>query len=217
MTQEREVLRMALEALRKARRKVLTTEECHAVIMSIKEALAQPDQYAKGNWINAEDVSRNVKALDIALNGEGAASSPLLIDVLGQVQAEARRIGKPVLKALAQPEQIPPSAYSNTHQPEQEPVAWLHVMDNTEGLKANGTGIVLITQKRKHPFGKPGIDFSKSYPVTSTPLYTTPPQRKPLTDEHIGVIAIKSQDGISPHDDTLRFARAIEAAHGIKE
>ena len=102
MTQEK-ALRMALEALRKARRKVLTTEECHAVIMSIKQVLAQPKP-TKGNWINAEDVSRNVKALDIALNGEGAASSPLLIDVLGQVQAEARRIGKPVLKALAQPE-----------------------------------------------------------------------------------------------------------------
>jgi len=42
------------------------------------------------------------------------------------------------------------------------------------------------------------------------------PQRKPLTDEKIGEVAIKSQDGISPHNDTLRFARAIEAAHGIK-
>jgi hypothetical protein len=60
-------------------------------------------------------------------------------------------------------------------QPEQEPVAWLHKMDNTEGLKANGKGIISITQKRKHPFGKPGVDFSKSYPVTSTPLYITPP------------------------------------------
>jgi hypothetical protein len=59
--------------------------------------------------------------------------------------------------------------------PVQEPVAWIHVMDNTEGIKANGKGIVSITQKRKHPFGKPGVDFSKSYPVTSTPLYTTPP------------------------------------------
>lgn len=59
--------------------------------------------------------------------------------------------------------------------PVQEPVAWMHVMDNTEGLKANGKGIVSITQKRKHPFGKPGVDFSKSYPVTSTPLYATPP------------------------------------------
>lgn len=36
-----------------------------------------------------------------------------------------------------------------------------------------------------------------------------------LTDEEIVEISIKSQEGISPHDDTLRFARAIEAAHGI--
>jgi hypothetical protein len=70
-------------------------------------------------------------------------------------------------------------------QQEQEPVAWMHRMDNTEGLKANGTGVVSITQKRKHPFGKAGVDFSKSYPVTSTPLYTTPQQRTwvGLTDE----------------------------------
>jgi hypothetical protein len=71
--------------------------------------------------------------------------------------------------------------------PVQEPVAWMHVMDNTEGIKANGKGIVSITQKQKHPFGKPGVDFSKSFPVTSTPLYTTPPaaQRQwvGLTDE----------------------------------
>ena len=32
-----------------------------------------------------------------------------------------------------------------------------------------------------------------------------------LTDEEIGEIAIKSQDRISPHDDALRFARAIES------
>jgi hypothetical protein len=38
----------------------------------------------------------------------------------------------------------------------------------------------------------------------------------PLTDEEIGKIAIKSQDGISPHDDTLRFAREIERAHSIR-
>lgn len=33
-----------------------------------------------------------------------------------------------------------------------------------------------------------------------------------LTDEELVEVAVKSQDGISPHDDTLRFARAIEQA-----
>jgi len=32
-----------------------------------------------------------------------------------------------------------------------------------------------------------------------------------LTDKEIKEVATKSQDGISPHDDTLRFANAIEA------
>jgi len=96
-----------------------------------------------------------------------------------------------------------------------EPVAWMHVMDNTEGLKANGTGIVSITQKRKHPFGKAGVDFSKSYPVTSKPLYTTPQQRKPLTDGQIN--AIWDSLIASPDYSREMIVRAIEAAHGIKE
>ena len=117
----------------------------------------------------------------------------------------------------------------------QEPVAWMHIMDNTEGIKANGAGIVSITQKRKHPFGKVGIDFSKSYLVTSTPLYTHPPQRKPLTDEEIqdvmtkavqakevSWLGYKEDEGrrytipvLSPYH--FQIVRAIEAVHGIKE
>ncbi len=61
----------------------------------------------------------------------------------------------------------------------QKPVAWLHRMDNTEGIKSNGKGIVLIDQYRRHPFGLVGVDFDESYPITSTPLYTSPPQQKP--------------------------------------
>ena len=46
------------------------------------------------------------------------------------------------------------------------------------------------------------------------PLYTTPPQRKPLTDEEIGAIL----EGVNAYGTRLyTFARAIEAAHGIKE
>lgn len=48
----------------------------------------------------------------------------------------------------------------------------------------------------------------------TTPLYTTPPQRKPLTDEEIGAIL----EGVNAYGTRLyTFARAIEAAHGIKE
>jgi hypothetical protein len=46
-----------------------------------------------------------------------------------------------------------------------------------------------------------GVDFD---------IKTTPPQRKPLTDEQIEDIAAQTMFPIN-------FARAIEAAHGIKE
>jgi hypothetical protein len=98
----------------------------------------------------------------------------------------------------------------------QEPVAWMHIMDNTEGIKANGAGIVSITQKRKHPFGKAGIDFSKSYLVTSTPLYTHPPQRTwvGLTDEEIYTESRSHEKWAKDGSEWFSrgsFARAIEA------
>jgi len=94
-----------------------------------------------------------------------------------------------------------------------EPVAWMHIMDNTEGIKANGAGIVSITQKRKHPFGKAGIDFSKSYPVTSTPLYTHPPQRTwmGLTDEEIRERWFAAEPTPDGRSASYNYARAIEA------
>ena len=120
---------------------------------------------------------------------------------------------------------------------QQEPVAWMHVMDNTEGLKANGTGIVSITQKRKQPFGKPGVDFSKSYPVTSTPLYTEDQlreyvkkaveaeraKRKPLTlwTEAQHERAYRNSPELHKDVKSLaafkRVAKEIAAMYGIKE
>jgi hypothetical protein len=46
--------------------------------------------------------------------------------------------------------------------------------------------------------------------------YTTPPQRKPLTDEQVISKALHLS-GLGTSPDVLQFARAIEAAHGIKE
>ena len=46
-------------------------------------------------------------------------------------------------------------------------------------------------------------------------LYTAPPQRKPLTDEEI---LSASRGHYNPYQrPEISFARAIEAAHGIKE
>ena len=76
-------------------------------------------------------------------------------------------------------------------QPEQEPVA--HTLNCVCGavwdIKADG-----------------------SEEMAHTPD-TTPPQRKPLTDEEIDVLAI-DKDGLP--NSHLEFARAIEQAHGIK-
>ena len=44
----------------------------------------------------------------------------------------------------------------------------------------------------------------------------TPPHRKPLTDEEIVAKALHLS-GLGTSPDVLQFARAIEAAHGIKE
>jgi hypothetical protein len=88
-----------------------------------------------------------------------------------------------IKEALAQPEQ------------EQEPVAWLN-----EEKK-------IIYWHNTHE-----TDDYHGFKRT-TPLYTSPPQRKPLSEEEIGAIL----EGVNAYGTRLyTFARAIEAAHGIK-
>ena len=75
-------------------------------------------------------------------------------------------------------------------QPEQEPVAC--VGTNGELMWLN----------------KPKVIYSK--PI---PLYTTPPHRKPLSNQKI----IEMYNEPRSDAEMIEFARAIEAAHGIKE
>jgi len=77
-------------------------------------------------------------------------------------------------------------------QPEQEPHGWY----------IDGYGAVIGTAE------------PKSVRVGEwLPWYTAPPQRKPLTDEQIESLLMNwPKDGIA----FFEFARAIEAAHGIK-
>jgi len=64
------------------------------------------------------------------------------------------------------------------------------------------------------------LDDEKARGWTEEPLYTTPPQRKPLTDEDITKVIDSMPRGINgwmSDWDLYEFTRAVEAAHGIKE
>ena len=57
-------------------------------------------------------------------------------------------------------------------------------------------------------------DPKEPHPVNAKPLYTAPPQRKPLTDEQIDDL---SRTMVKGSKSANWICRAIEAAHGIKE
>jgi hypothetical protein len=106
---------------------------------------------------------------------------------------------KDAIKAL---EEALVADLSAPKQEQGEPVAWMD-KEKFEQLKKNNAVLTTVTS-----WGAFDDDV---------PLYTTPQQRKPLTDEQIMGIARITCIGISPHEDTLNFVKAIEAAHGIKE
>jgi hypothetical protein len=105
---------------------------------------------------------------------------------------------------------------ANTKQEQGEPVAWLWKHINRKGEELNA-----------------GLSFEKVEPTNNTfwmnpndprltatevqPLYTTPQQRKPLTFERVYKLWLARFDTNEYDDVFMNFARAIEAAHGIKE
>ena len=76
-------------------------------------------------------------------------------------------------------------------QPEQEPVAW---------ITKNGKGWLRWHRPEDNEKNKDSI-----------PVYTTPPQRKPLSNQKI----IEMYNEPRSDAEMIEFARAIEAAHGI--
>ena len=83
-------------------------------------------------------------------------------------------------------------------QPEQEPVAWSFEARHID--TAWGLAVSL-----KHP------GQEHKYLRNVKPLYTAPPQRRPLTEEEIGRFC--DEVYWSPR----QLVRAVERAHGIKE
>ena len=112
-----------------------------------------------------------------------------------------------------------------------EPVAWKYdVTYNQDGTVSvalpDGDELRIVLPNQQEPYcwtwdvwvsgGKWRAEYGWEKPtekvVNLQPLYTSPPQRKPLTDEEITEI-FSTTKGL---DFYLNFARAIEAAHGIK-
>ena len=94
-------------------------------------------------------------------------------------------------------------------QPAQEPIGKLNLggmINTSEGLEYDDWDVELSRKT---------IEALQERLVTCDPvtldIYTTPQQRKPLTDEQINEIAAQG------HQRWIEFAQAIEAAHGIKE
>ena len=105
-------------------------------------------------------------------------------------------------------------------QPEQEPVAWLHT--KIEGVAVPHRPADLDKHPDrwealyKTPSPCPTCEaLARTVMLDQTSYDTTPPQRKPLTDEEI--ILIVAECAASHQHTDIHFARAIEAAHGIKE
>ena len=86
-----------------------------------------------------------------------------------------------------------------------------------EQLEAKDEPVALVAEVH---ISRYTIEWTNGPLPEGTKLYTTP-QRKPLTDEHIDEIPFalfeQDQNGISATEALREFARAIEAAHGIKE
>ena len=85
-------------------------------------------------------------------------------------------------------------------EPEPEPVAWRYLEDPF------GANEYLITDDPDTAKG-PGW----------TPLYTHPPQRKPLTEGFIKIIIAAEMCGSGNVASFVDIGRAIERAHGIGE
>ena len=92
-----------------------------------------------------------------------------------------------------------------TAQPEQEPVATVESVATVVSESGNQE----VTMSWWH---EPAL------PV-GTKLYTTPPQRKPLTSMEIRAIEVEvaMSNSFAHPTKAEEFARAIEAAHGIRD
>ena len=133
----------------------------------------------------------NIEALkeahDLSLDGRDFAARQIILDVIANLEKEA---------LMSVPDGAQPSVIV-----EQEPVA------------TDWERIARVQDAKLRAMCNEAGGFEKLCEVMDKYEQTTPPQRKPLTEQEIGAI-LEDTNAFGPRLYT--FARAIEAAHGIK-
>ena len=159
------------------------------------------------------------EALKLALKALEADELDMVDDGSGNMVFRKEQAIAAIKKALAQEQE--PVAWEQFHehmagpfykappQPEQEPVAWGVFDDNLHDM--------FFAKEEAQEMVRLKGDGS-----TVKPLYTTPPQRKSLTDEEIWKFWWSRPEDPESEDDSMEAefvaaVRAVLAAHGIKE
>jgi hypothetical protein len=204
-----EALKLALEALESSRVFVTTrekikhpegTEWYDQAITAIREVLALSESSTKCEETShaQPDVDRRSTESKETFDQQ----EPVAITITGKLGNIYSFTGDYSLKKGDKVYTTPPPQYK---EPEQEPFCWcIDSKDSADWCFAiTKEGVISNSMFMDDQYGK-------SDPF---PLYTTPPQRKPLTDEEMFKIWVRVP---AETEDRFAFARAIEAAHGIK-
>jgi len=225
-TKQTEALKLALEALEQLQGGCTDSDDgtyeaitvwCPEVIDAIREALAQPEQepvaivsgYYGGQCVilpidPARIFNANTALYTSPPQSEQNEFNPDW-DAMAVMVEEQQRMAKRIAELEAQQEPV-------------EPYGWLYSLI-VEDQVVNEKFTSVNWDTRYEPFGRRGVDHGGK--VTKTPLYTTQPHRNPLSDVEIWN-TYKNLWMFHPAEeprlagDILKFARAIEAAHGIK-
>lgn len=202
-----EALKLALKALEVATTSLAKDrQEVLRAIIAIREALAQPEYTSEADTEELLKLNELPEPLRLAAMLEKTMQWPLhgkAADCLRKMHA-----------ALEQPAQ-----------PEQEPVAledvYLTIIQwDVGGGKRSRRELArrIVAKYTTPPQPEPVIDKSAATRIATSLGWE--PKRKPLTDEEIGQIILQQQITLVNYvcsDKQTEFARAIEAAHGIKE
>ena len=205
----RQALELALEALRKAMQGNLGFDEAMEAFKSLEKSLAQLDQ----DEVDIRSrLYQRIHELETQLaqpEQEPVISDAFVFENLNGIYGDPKHHKIPLTRCQIVEfgrKMFELGAKSSTSpKVEQEPVAWAE-----QQFYADGTPNPCALLKWA------GRKAEDDFPI-GTKFYTTPPQRKLLTDEKIKAIHFEWMTSTCGADTLVGFARAIEAAHGIKE